>query len=274
MSKKSSPTSTTQTLTVETAPKLPTLRLQLRQPLKLKFSNDDEKKKILKKLDKRGNFDPEKIKRLNDLMKSSLRESLNEFVEQVMKYLDVTPEDTEAAANWKIKNGDDFIDGIERVFGWIVKQLAEIFQIKDNKDRKKRMEELYEKLDTILKNCVLPEEPSSISDVTEMQEGSSSQQSANVEQIKEESETSGIDAPQNPNYIEPSEDVTEVHEGSSSQQSANVEQIKEESETSGMDAPQNPNYKKSVSGIQGSDPRKIPISEAKQPKSQKTQQQK
>ena len=188
MHQQSSPISTAQTLTLETAPQLPTLRLQLRQPdiLKLKFLNDNEKKRILKDLDKRGNLDPEQIKRLNDLMESSLRESLNEFVEEVMKCLEVTPEDTEALANWKIKNGDDFIDGIERVFGWIVKQLAEIFQIKDNKDRKKRMEELYEKLDTILKNCVLQEEPS-ISDATKTHEGSLSQQSVDVEQRKKES---------------------------------------------------------------------------------------
>ena len=108
---------------------------------------------MLSKLDKRGYFTQKEMDMLNNDMKASLRQDFNQFGEQIVDLLKINPDDAPHVIVQKSMLCDEVVKNLGSLFDWMGEKLDEIFKIKDDKLRRKNLDNLFDKLEDVLKAC-------------------------------------------------------------------------------------------------------------------------
>lgn len=172
-SKQSSSTHATpsQVVTLDDAPRMPTLRLVLRTPkhkqnlwdaLKryLRQSKDSnnfkliaekDKERILKQIEHYGYFSKEDINLLNQEIKVGFWEVFEKFKEDILKVLIITEDDEPEVVLAKMDLTEKVVQFIKELSTWMVRKIDELLQIEDMKERRKQTDKFFDRLDNILK---------------------------------------------------------------------------------------------------------------------------
>ena len=171
-----STSSTTETVNHDETPRMPTLRLVLTTPktkslfekhLKDFFENSTdfklftrkERDGIIKQVEKHGHLSKENIEKINNKIDMEIGKVLEKYRNQILKVLTITAEDPPEVQLWKVRMAREVAQSLNNLFQWISKRLDEILQIEDLKKRRAETDDLFKKLDNIMKKSLFDEEP-------------------------------------------------------------------------------------------------------------------
>ena len=167
--------SATQTINLNDCPKMPPLRLVLKTPtdtsedhakkytffssLKNTFENSkyfnlfakEDKKKILRQVEKNGCLTKTDIDKINQHMSAQLQKALDHLKKEILDALLITAKDAPEIIMFKTVLGENIAEYLENFSSWFYTKLKEVLKIKDMKERKRLTNELFEKLSSMMK---------------------------------------------------------------------------------------------------------------------------
>ena len=133
----------TPSITFHDAPVQPqTLRLTLRQksmwdrfletanemnPAKLLEFITSEKHRIMQNVKERGRITAEEADYLNNMTRKNLEKILDDFKEESLSQMKVTPDDTPEEIAFKLSFADQLVQWLSDLFDWLRKKIEEIF---------------------------------------------------------------------------------------------------------------------------------------------------
>ena len=97
-------------------------------PENLLSALNSEKARIMERMKERGHLTEEECELLNKANKKKLKETVEKFIDDACRQMEVTPDDSPEEVEFKLSIGEKLIKWLEDLFNWMIEKLGVIFQ--------------------------------------------------------------------------------------------------------------------------------------------------